>query len=573
MDLISFAQMLARRWWAVVLLGIAGTVLGGVISYTQPPRYQSTVTLQLNPSAQSAFLPYTGEASPVTNLAASYREVLRSRAFGEVVVERLNLPVSPEAVASAIRADLVPNTNILRLTVQWGHPDDAQQLAQSIAEIFITENLRQQQAQPGAQSRLAEMEESARQMQGRIEALRRQRDRQDQAVARGDLTRLSELSELDSRLSSLESSYASLLVEINRARSSLNTAAILDNATPGQPAAPLPMSRALPLGLLVGLAAAVGLAYLLESLDDCIRGPDEVVAIDGRAPLAVIGHLEAARGQRASKTPRLVVLEEPRSAVAEAFRVLRTNLRFTSLDRPPGILVVTSADAREGKTLVAANLALAMAQAGARVLLVDADLRHPSVPRLFGLPGEPGLVDAVAERVQARTAVLAGTAEGSSAPGEPEPDGRAPAPVLQMSGVPGLSVLPAGPTPPDPGELLGSSVAGQLLDDLRRQWDVVVVDTAPLMPVADTLPVAARADAAVVVARSGQTRRSALQQALEALQQTGAPVAGLVLNDFRPGPLGRYGPYGYYYYYYKKGYYPYTDGAPKGDGAAREKEK
>ncbi len=571
MDTIAFAQMLLRRWWALVLLGLAGTAAAGLISYTQPRRYQSTVTLQLNPSAQSAFLPYTGEASPVTTLAASYREVLRSRAFGEVVVQRLQLPVEPEAIASAIKADLVPNTNILRLTVQWDHPDDAQQLAQSIAEIFITENLRRQQSQPGAQSRLAEMEEAARDMQARIESMRRQRDRLDQAVARGDLARLAELNELEARLSSLESSYASLLVEVNRARGSLNTAAILDNATPGEPTGALPMGRALAFGLLAGLAAAVGLAYLLESLDDRIRQPEEVVAMDGRAPLAVVGHLGGKR-KGADHDPRLVVLEDPRSTLAEAFRVLRTNLRFVSLDRPPGILVVTSADAAEGKTLIAANLACAMAQAGARVLLVDADLRHPSVHKLFGLPAEPGLVDAVAQHAQARVQATASTAEGQTT-GHPGAAGGPAIPAVQPLDVQGLWVLPAGHTPPDPGEVLASSAAGQVLDALRGQWDVVVVDTAPVGPVADTLPLAARADAVVVVARAGQTRRSGLQRALESLQPTGGPVVGVVLNDFRPGALGRYGPYGYYYYYYKKGYYPYTDGAGEASPDVRKKER
>lgn len=555
MELITFFQVVVRRGWLLVLLGLTGLVVAAAVSLSLPRRYQSTVTLQLNPAGQSAFLPYTWESSPIATLAASYREVLRSRAFGELVVERLRLPVAPEAIGNAIKADLVPNTNILRLTVQWEHPQDAQQLAQSIAEIFITENLRRQQLQGGSQARLAEMEESARNFQTRIETLRRQRDRIDQGVSRGDLTRLSELNELESRLTALETSYADLLVEINRARGTLNTAAILDNATEPVPAGDLPLSRALVFGLLAGLAAGVALSYFLESVDDRVRAPEDVVGVDGRAPLGVLGHVLSGPPGREAGSP-LVVRDAPRTPVAETFRTLRTNLRFATLDHPARRLVVTSPDAREGKTLVASNLAIALAQAGHRVLLVDADLRHPSVHTLFGAPSTPGLVDALLEN--------GGADRGAQAAGE--------TPGVLPSGVDGLWLLPAGNPPPNPGEVLGSAATARLLERLSAAWDFVVLDTAPLGPVADTLPLAAHADGALLIARAGQTRRGALRRALEALQQTGRPVVGVALNDFRPGPLSRYGPYGYYHsYYYASSYYASANGreATEAEGAAR----
>ena len=182
---------------------------------------------------KSAFLPYLSDptsassASPVVLLAASYREVLRGRTFGEVVVQQLKLKVSPDAVASAINTQLLPNTNILRLSVIWDTPADAVQLTQRVAEIFISENLRVQQSEPTTQARLSQLEQSARDIQLRRTPLEQQRDRLDQAVAHGDMSRLSELNQLEASLTGLETSYANVLVEMSRIRGSFDTAAIL----------------------------------------------------------------------------------------------------------------------------------------------------------------------------------------------------------------------------------------------------------------------------------------------------------------------------------------------------------
>src|SRR5215468_1564239 len=147
MDPISFAQLLLRRWWLLVLCAFAGLGLSYYVATSRPPAYVSTVSLQLNPSGKTPFLPYSSEGisrdtSPVLAVAASYNEVLRSRAFGEVVVQQLKLPISPDSIGGSVSTVLVPNTNILKLNVIWDNPSDAQQLAQNIAQIFIVENQR-----------------------------------------------------------------------------------------------------------------------------------------------------------------------------------------------------------------------------------------------------------------------------------------------------------------------------------------------------------------------------------------------------------------------------------------------
>src|SRR6516225_7622321 len=144
--------MLLRRWWLVLILSLAGVLVAYYLRTTTPTRYQSTVSLQLNPAASSSFLPYSADSnvspsSPVVAQAASYQEVLRSRTFGSVVVQQLGLSLPPDAIGAAISTQLVPNTNILHLSVSWDNPTDAQQLAQRIAEVFIAENQRRQQSQ------------------------------------------------------------------------------------------------------------------------------------------------------------------------------------------------------------------------------------------------------------------------------------------------------------------------------------------------------------------------------------------------------------------------------------------
>jgi capsular exopolysaccharide synthesis family protein len=538
MDLKMLAQALVRRWWLVVLAVAAGLATGYYVAANVHPRYQSTVSLQLNPAARSSFLPYLGDPgtgaapNPVTALAASYREVLRTRAFGELLVQQLNLSAPPADIANAIGVQLVPNTNILRLSFTWDNPSDAQQLAQRVAEIFIAENLRRQQAQPGTQAQLAELEQSARTIQSRLAPLNQQRERLDQAMGRGDLTRLTELTELDARTTSLESSYANLLVEISRVRASFDTAVIIDSASPPAPVDGIPVIQAALIGLLGGLAVAIGLVSLLEYLADSIRSPRDVAVVAGVLPLGRVPHANTWLWRRTGRFRALVMLNKVPSPAAEAFRSLRTSIKLSTPLEVPRALVVTSAGPREGKTFVAANLAIALAQAGKRVVLVDADLRRPTVHAWFRVPNSSGLADVLSK----------GTAAAA--------DDFLELPGLVHSGIDNLWLMTAGSPPTSPGELLGTDALTRVLDRLAEVSDTIVFDTAPVGPIADTLLVAHYCSGSLVVARAGRTRRSALRGALAALWGTRRPILGVVLNDERPHPLARFSHDDYYHYGY-----------------------
>lgn len=204
----------------------------------------------------------------------------------------------------------------------------------------------------------------------------------------------------------------------------------------------------------------------------------------------------------------LITLREPSSAAAEAYRTLRTNILFSSLDRPLHTLLVTSTAPNEGKSTTLANLAVTMAQAEQRVLMVDCDLRRPSLHSIFGLPNERGLTSALLEQ------------------------GEGPLPIQETS-VPGLQLLPSGPLPPRPADLLGSRRMGVLIERLRAAADIVLFDTPPVVAVTDAAVLAPRVDGVLLVLQAGHTRRDRARQARQVLEKVKANIVGVVLNGAR----------------------------------------
>ena len=288
---------------------------------------------------------------------------------------------------------------------------------------------------------------------------------------------------------------------------------------PAEPVSPnVPLNIA--LGALVGLALGVGLAVLRETLETRIRNEHDVEHITDAAILGGIVF-----DPKAQERP-LIVHVDPRSPRAESFRTLRTNLQYLDVERVDRSFVVTSSIQSEGKSTTAANLAIALADAGNRVLVVDADLRRPKVADYMGLEGAVGLTD-----------VLIGRAELQD--------------VVQPWGRGKLFVLPAGHIPPNPSELLGSASMSHLIAEFNRAFDVVIFDAPPLLPVTDAAILAKSVGGAIVVVAAGRTHKNQLKGALSALENVGAPVSGLVLTMLpTKGPdaygYGRYG-YGYGY--------------------------
>ena len=274
------------------------------------------------------------------------------------------------------------------------------------------------------------------------------------------------------------------------------------------------------LGGLIGLVIGIALAVLRETLDNRIRNERDVEAI---TDVPILGGIvfDAKAGERP-----LIVHDDPRSPRAESFRTLRTNLQFLDVGRENRSFVITSSIQSEGKSTSAANLAIALADAGSRVLLVDADLRRPKVHEYLGLEGAVGLTD-----------LLIGRAE--------------PEDVIQPWGRADLFVLPAGKIPPNPSELLGSEAMLRLIKEFNKAFDVVLFDSAPLLPVTDAAILARTVGGTIVVCAAGRTHKNQLKGAFSALSNVDAPVSGVVLTMLpTKGPdaygYGRYG-YGYGY--------------------------
>ncbi|MEI6775414.1 MAG: CpsD/CapB family tyrosine-protein kinase [Chloroflexales bacterium] len=210
----------------------------------------------------------------------------------------------------------------------------------------------------------------------------------------------------------------------------------------------------------------------------------------------------------ASPERTLITLRDPSSAAAEAYRTLRTNIQFSSIDRPLKTLLVTSTAPDEGKSITLANIAVTMAQSEQRVLLVDCDLRRPSLHSIFGLANDHGLTSALLEQGQ----------------------GELP---IQATSVPGLSLLASGPLPPRPADLLGSRRMAALIDRLRASADIVLIDTSPVVAVTDAAVLAPQVDGVLLVLQAGYTRRDRAREARQILEKVKAHIIGVVLNNAR----------------------------------------
>lgn len=286
---------------------------------------------------------------------------------------------------------------------------------------------------------------------------------------------------------------------------------------PTQPIGPRVMFNTA-VAALFGLLLALGVVAFLEYMDDTVKTPDEVEQATSLVTLGAVMRFSTRDGT----TGTLLSTDHFRNPAFEAYRLVRTNLEFASVDRPLAVLLVTSASPGEGKSTTVANLAIALAQTGKRVIIVDADLRKPILHRLFEVPNKQGLTNLLL--------VEDGQVEQH----------------LQAGPIEGLRVLPSGLLPPNPAELLTSPRMAALIERLKHEADIVILDSPPVLAVADAIVLASRVDGTLLVVDSQRTRADALRRAYEALAKSGTHMLGVVLNKLSK----RSGSYYYYYYYY-----------------------
>lgn len=314
-------------------------------------------------------------------------------------------------------------------------------------------------------------------------------------------------------------------------------------AEPAEPNIPRNLSFAFALGLTTG----IGLAFLLEGIDNTVRTQEQAEMISALPSLGMIplGSKSGAEKSRARPTVasskeavELITQSRPQSQMAESYRALRTSLLLASVGAPPKVILVTSALPQEGKTTTSINSAIVLAQKGIRVLLIDADLRRPAIHKTLGMGPRSGLSN-----------VLTGSANLQQV-------------IVRSPLLPSLFVLPAGTTPPNPAELLASSAMKDVLEELRGQFDHIVIDSPPTLSVTDAVVMSTRSDAVVLVIRSGQTTKPALRRARDILLQVNAKVSGVLLNAVDLSSPD------YYYYYEYQG--KYSDGYYQAEETAAE---
>ncbi len=529
MDILEFFAPLRRWWWLLILGTLVATLSSFVVLRRQPPVYQAQATVAVGRAIKSATLDYN-EVYLGEQLANTYADIAKRRPVQKATMSALGLSWLPD-----YQVKTVPNTQLLEIVVTDTDPPRAQAVANELANQLVKqgpagENTEVSQRQDFVKTQLDGLEikiqdtqdelTTAQEALGSLLSAREIADGQAQIIA------------LQNKLATLQANYAALLANTQEGAS--NTVSVIESADlPVWPVGPnIPRSLAL-VGAL-GLFIAILTAYVLHYLDDTIKSPTDVKSALGLSTLSAVPKVDTI-----SEGNEIVALSGAQSSAAEAYRVLRTNLQFADVDRPIRLLQVTSPAPSEGKSTTAANLAVALAQAGRRVIIVDGDLHRPRIHRIFKVPNNMGLTTALLQ------------------------DFPSPESLLQSTSVPGLRVLTSGPLPPNPAELLGAEKTRDFLARLTEYADVLVIDSPPVLIVSDAAVLASQSDGVVLVVQAGSTRRHDAQRAVEALRSVNGHLLGVILNRVPTRGSGYY-----YYHYYRNDYYTNSDDGDGSSGAS-----
>jgi Mrp family chromosome partitioning ATPase len=515
--LAEYQAIFWRRKWIVIVPPLVAALTAYVLSAQQSPLYKAKAQVRINTTDIVAAVTgvSTGSAfGDPTRFLATQANVARDRRLAQLVAEKARVPgITADTFLAESSAAPETDVDVLDLAVNNPSPRTATQLATTYANQFKAYATRLQTAEINAA--LAALERQLRPLR-----------------AAGDTTspKFVELS-----------TQESLLLGVGRGLAGKFTASPAEGASKIRPRP----KRAAILGGLLALALGIGLAFLAEALDRRVRSEEEIektlgVPLLGRVP----------RPTRRLRTEnKLVMLDEPTGIHAQTFRRLRTNLEFVNFERRARMIMVTSALPREGKSTTVANLAIALARAGRRVVLADLDLRRPFLQSFFATGSDHGFTDVVVKRTTLSQAIRSIALPGAGRlTADPSSNGHPPAAHRganngRANSEYTLNVLPAGTIPPAADEFLESDGVSAVLEHLSQEFDIVLLDTPPLLAVGDVMALSAKVDAIVVVARLGIHRRQ-LEELARQLDNCRAPILGFVLTGTSHGDGYGYG-YGY----------------------------
>lgn len=503
MELGEIFQIIWKRLWLIVLGTLLISIVIFVASINMKPIYQAKVTMMVNQSSAS-FPDYTSMLAVGEDLALTYSELLKTRPLLEVVIANLNLDLSPDdLIEDMLDTALIPDTQLLELTVEDTDAQRASDIANEIAFTFISLHNTEKQLQ-----NVVDLEHDvAAQMANLKKSIEVNQLAVDQSRTSPGLFTEEESDLRQATLSNQQLAYASLLETYLNIR--LTQAQLLDLTVvqpaiaPTEPIRPNIVIYSF-LGAFVGLLFSGGLAFLLEYLNRSFETSDDVRQI---LSLPTLGTIPRLRGKE--RRSRLITLALPRALVSEAYRALRTNIRFASVDEPLTTLLITSAEREAGKTTTVANLGIVCAQAGLQVVLVDTDLRAPGLHHLFALDNHYGLADLLVGNVQ--------NVED----------------CIVRTGLDNLRLLTSGPIPPNPSELLSSKRMGAVLAEVQKDAELVILDSPPVLAVTDAAVLASKVDGVILLLEAKRTSHKAAHQACETIQSVGATILGAALTKVK----------------------------------------
>ena len=491
---IEFARIARRRKWLIVACVVIAPLYAYWHAHRQPPVYSAVSEVLLTP--ENTALSYAGVNTSSSTIdpiryAATQKFLARSPAVANRVAARAKLPgVDGRGILRLTSVNAETDANLLDFTATSHDPNVAMKLANLYAQAYTA--YRRDRDTQGIESAISQLEESVTTTKG------------DPALK----------AQLLGQIQTLQTTVA-----LQR-----QGTFVAQPATWVHQVSPHPRRDAI-LGLGLGLVLGFGLALLREVSDTRVRSTDEVAE---RTGLPLLGHLPLL-DKRGRSERRLVMLEEPYGQAAELFRMLRTSIDLANLDRQGRALMVTSGTEGEGKTTVACNLAIAFAASGRRVILLDADLRRPTVHRFLGINGRPGLSDVAVGQASLAEALVEVALEDDQSGGS-------------------LLVLPSGPMPPNPGEFVGTGAVTEVLTELRNAADFLIVDTPPVLQVAEAVAISSQMDGLLLVVNLTSARKGHLAEVRRQLDRSPVAQLGFIAIAAGEGPIAHYEHYAPYAY-------------------------
>ncbi len=515
LDLRYYLSLLLHWWWLIVLAAIIASGASYLISKRMTPFYQASTTVLVNAAPASKVSDYNSVMMS-EQLTSTYAQMMSKDAVLNLVAKQIGLSNPPDQMKKWITVTPVRDTQLIQIVVETTDPDLSAKIANSIVEVFAAQ-IQDIQTQRFSQSKVA--------LETQLSDYEKQINQMTSDIIRATTT--DEKDRLNEKITQYRGMYSNLLQSYEQIRlseaQSVSTVVQVESAVANRvPVKPKVMQNTL-LAAVVGILLAAGLIFVREAFDDTVKTPEDISRKFKLPVLGVIIH-------HPSDTDSPIAMTSPRSPVTEAYRTLRTNLGYTSVDRRLSTIMITSAEPGEGKSTITSNLGVVMAQNGKRVITLDCDLRHPCLHSYFGLSNRQGMSTLLSQNAEAITDICNPTKEK------------------------GLYIITTGPIPPNPAELMGSQKLQSILKWMKETTDVILIDTPPVLAVSDAVILAPSLDGVVLVVRPGKTRIGALKQAIEQLQLVNARILGVVLNDV----VIRGKSYGYYYKNYR-GYNKYQD--------------